>query len=107
MAPIYAAPYSAEYAKYEAGTIVPVATAASILKTSNDGSSVAISRAIKETNSNFNTPDFTRTGVKCPTTKIAKQVTILTTIGVRVEIATLTAVITAISKTINKIPGMI
>lgn len=86
---------------------MPVATAASMLKTSNDGSSVAINRAMNETNSNFSTPDFTSTGVRCPTTKIAKQVTMLTTIGVRVEIATLTAVITAISRIISRMPGMI
>src|SRR5690606_25313412 len=49
----------------------------------------------------------TRTGVKCPITKIAKQVTMLTSIGARVEIATLTAVIAATSNTISASAGRI
>ena len=78
-----------------------------MLKYSRFGSTIAISFPMKSTISILNTPACTITGVRCPTTKIASELVMLTTIGARVEIATLTAVRTPISKNISTKPGRI
>ena len=71
----------------------PVAMAGPALKNSSDGNKYAKSCAMNDTNS-FVRPFpvmSTRTGVRCPRKKIEMQTTRLTSIGSRVEIATLTA----------------